>query len=228
MESNPADDRGLFRLPRNLRDDIYRRVLVIPHPLNLFAEGGSHKVELFVPGPRPRHWSALLSTNHQIHDEAIKILYGSHQFVLVDTSRGQATLLQSFLSSIGSINASHLRHICINFPAVDKGSEEAASSSPLREEDLRGLKLLQDMCGNLTTLEAYVHDKNSRGLVVTNGHRADSISPDDTKRALAEVETQFRAISSLRKVVVQRYDGPLKPEVEELMQSFGWVVVLGR
>lgn len=40
--------RGLFRLPRELRDHIYRRVLVLPHPLHLFADG--RKVQLFAPG----------------------------------------------------------------------------------------------------------------------------------------------------------------------------------
>lgn len=97
----------------------------------------------------------------------------------------------------------------------------------LWKEDLRGLKLLQEMCSGLTTLVTHVHDKNSRGLVVPRG-AGDSTSLDDIKTALAEVEAQFKAIASLEKVVVKRYDGPLKPEVGELMWSFGWVIVQGR
>lgn len=224
--------RGLFRLPRELRDHIYRRVLVLPHPLHLFADG--RKVQLFAPGRPARHWLALLFTNREIRDEAAKILYGSHEFVLVDTSRRQVILLESSLGSIGSVNAGHLGNICINFPAVDKkgsrgnGEEsEEAASSMLWKEDLRGLKLLQEMCSGLTTLVTHVHDKNSRGLVVPRG-AGDSTSLDDIKTALAEVEAQFKAIASLEKVVVKRYDGPLKPEVGELMRSFGWVVVQGR
>lgn len=111
--------RGLFRLPRELRDHIYRRVLVLPHPLQLFADG--RKVQLFAPGRPARHWLALLFTNGEIRDEAAKILYGSHEFVLVDTSRRQVILLESSLGSIGSVNAGHLGNICINFPAVGKG-----------------------------------------------------------------------------------------------------------
>lgn len=233
MESSPPSSQprpSLFRLPRQLRDDIYRRVLVVPHPLHLFADGGARKVQLFAPERPAQHWLALLSTNRKIRNEASTTLYGAHQFVLVDTSRRQAILLESFLSSIrfvkGSVNVDHLRHLCINFPGVDKGSREAEGSL-LWKEDLRGLKLLREMCGNLATLVTHVHDKNSRGLVVPRG-KGDLMLLEDTKAALAEVEARFKGIASLKRVVVRLFDGPLKPAVDELMRSFGWVVVQGR
>lgn len=70
-----------------------------------------------------------------------------------------------------------------------------------------------------------MHSENSRGLVAAAGQGDIS---RHTKVALAEVEAQFKAITSLRKVIVSLYNGPLALEVAELMQSFGWVVLPGR
>lgn len=224
---------GLFCLPRNIRDKIYQRVLVIPHPLYIFTDGNSQKVGLFAP-EKPARWLALLHANRQLHAEAVATLYGSHQFVLVDTTRNQANLLQSFLDLIGSVNAGYLRHICINFPAVVTASENVAGdsaedvTSTLQEEGLRGLKLIQERCRGVTTLEAYVHSENSRGLVAAAAGRPGVGASPHTRLALAEVEAQLKAIRSLKKVIIRLYNGPLAPEVAELIQSFGWVVLPGR
>src|SRR6187399_3023064 len=115
MES--SEKPGFSHLSRELRDRIYQRVLYVAHPLYLFTQGGSNQVELFAP-ERPVRWLALLYTNRQVHTEASATLYRSHKFVMVDTTHNQANLLQFFLNKIGSVNAGHLTHICINFPAA--------------------------------------------------------------------------------------------------------------
>lgn len=56
--------------------------------------------------------------------------------MLVDTTRSQANLLQSFLDLIGSVNAGYLSHICINFPVVVTDSESAVGNR-------RGGRILQ-------------------------------------------------------------------------------------
>lgn len=234
MESSSNNSGlGFFGLPRNIRDKIYQRVLAIPHPLYLFTDGTSQKVELFAPD-KPAQWLALLHTNQQLHAEAAATLYGLHQFVLVDTTRNQADLLQSFLDLVGSVNAGYLSHICINFPVVATASEDVVCdrtepedvTSVLQEEDLRGLKLIQERCRGLTTLETYVHSENSRDLVAAAG-RGGGVSPH-TRVALAEVDAQLKAIPLLKKVIIRLYNGPLAPEVAELIRSFGWVVLPGR
>ena len=92
---------SLLSLPRNIRDDIFKRVLVVRHPLYLFQDKYSAVVETF--GPEiPVRWLALLYTNRQVHDEASAVLYGLNRFTLVDTTRQQVRLLQSFLNCIGS------------------------------------------------------------------------------------------------------------------------------
>jgi hypothetical protein len=237
MESSSSNNGGLgllFRLPRKIRDNIYQRVLVIRHPLYLFTDGPHQKVELFAP-EKPAQWLALLHTNRQLHAEAAATLYGSHQFVMVDTTQNQVNLLQSFLDLIGSVNAGYLRHICIKFPVVVTASENVVCdrtgpehvTSMLQEEDLRGLTLIQERCRGLTTLETDVHSKNSKGLVAAAAGQGGGISPH-TRMALAEVEAQLKAIPLLEKVIIRLYNGPLAPEVAGLIQSFGWVVLPGR
>lgn len=217
-----SKESRLFSLPRKVRKDIYRRVLVVAHPLYLFTEGTSHKIELFAP-ERPVRWLALLYANRQLYAEASATLYGSHQFVLVDTTRSQANLLQSFLDLIGSVNAGHLSHMCINFPVAESVGCEAGEVT-LREDDLRGLKLLQMKCCNLTTLKTFVHSQNSRDLVMASH---DSKNSQCVRETLSQVDAQLKAIRSLCRILVRLYDGPLAPEVTELMQSFGWDVSPG-
>lgn len=150
------------------------------------------------------------------------MLYGSNHFTFVDTTRNQVNLLQSFLNRIGSVNAGHLSYICINFP-VGENVRDQAGKVMLRE-DLRGLKLLQEKCINLRTLETLVHSQNSRGLTMASHGSNDS---HFTREVLARIDAQLKTIPSLCEILVRSYDGPLAPEVAELMQGFGWIIRLG-
>jgi hypothetical protein len=125
---------SLLSLPRNVRDDIFRRVLLVAHPLYLFQDGDSSMVETFGPEIRVR-WRALLYTNRQVLDEASAVLYGSNNFSLVDTTQKQVVLLQSFLNRIGSTNAGLLSHICINFPVAEHADGQPGGIL-LREDGL--------------------------------------------------------------------------------------------
>ena len=210
---------SLLSLPRHIRDDIYRRVLVVAHPLFLFQDTGSGVVETFAPG-RPVRWLALIYTNRQVHDEASAVLYGMNRFTLVDTTRRQVDLLQSFLNCIGSVNAGLLSHLCINFPVAENINGQPGDIK-LREDGFRSLKLLQDRCINLKTLETFVHNENSRGL---------KASHDDSqfiREALSQINAQFKLISSLSRIIVRFYDGSPAPSLMELMKDFGWVIFLG-
>ncbi|KND92703.1 hypothetical protein TOPH_02747 [Tolypocladium ophioglossoides CBS 100239] len=183
---------NFFSLPHAARTGIYRRVLVVTHPLYLFQHTGSQRVEIFAPG-RPVRWLALLYTNRQ------------------------ADLLQSFLNCVGSVNAGHLSHICVNFPVAEsvKGRPE---KTMLKEDDLRSLKLLQEKCINLTTLETIVQSHNSMGLTKASQDSGDS---QLVREGLLQIDAELRAIPSLRKIIVSFYDGPPTPEVTESMQRLG-------
>ncbi|KUJ20605.1 uncharacterized protein LY89DRAFT_695211 [Mollisia scopiformis] len=213
---------GIFSLPRKVRDDIYRRVLVVAHPLYLFQQTGSEVVEIFAP-ERPVRWLALLYTNRQVHEEAGAVVYGLNHFMFMDTTRHQANLLQSFLNCIGSFNAGHLSHISINFPVAEivKGQP---GKIVLREDDLHSLKLLQEKCIKLTRLETLVHSYNSIGLAKES---QDSDDSQFWQEALSQIDAQLKVIPSLSKTIVRFYNGPPTSEVVELMQRLRWVILPG-
>lgn len=100
-----------FSLPLEVRNGVYSRVLIIPHPVFLFQDTGS-RIETFAPD-KPLRWLALLYIDRQMHIEATAILYRLNVFNFVDATRKQAELLQNFTSCIGSVNAGLLSYLCI-------------------------------------------------------------------------------------------------------------------
>ncbi|KAF7877701.1 hypothetical protein EAF04_001372 [Stromatinia cepivora] len=213
---------GFLSLPRKVRDDIYQRLLIVAHPLYLFQEKGAEAVEMFAPD-RPVRWLALLYTNRQIHEEACAVLYQLNNFTFMNTTQHQANLLQSFLTCIGSINASQLSHICINFPVAENVKDQPGKLI-LREDDLRSLKLLQEKCTKLTTLEALVYSYNPIGLAKAS---QDSDDLRLIQEVFSQVNRQFNAIPSLKKIIVRFYNGSPTHEVKELMQQLQWIVSFG-
>ncbi len=154
-----------------------------------------------------------------MHSEAILVLYGMNNFSLVDSTPQQVGLLQSFLDSIGSVNAALLSHLCINFP-VAESIEGQPGKVKLREDSLQSLKLLREKSINLTTLETFIHGKNDKGFLETNQDNSQFIQD-----ALSHIDAQLKAIPSLKKVIVRNLDGTLTTPVIELMQGLGWVVL---
>ncbi|MCJ1439227.1 hypothetical protein MMC27_008618 [Xylographa pallens] len=217
----PAGSAGInfFSLPREIREKIYERVLIVAHPIYLFQEPGS-RVEAFAPD-KPFRWLSLLYTDRLIHKEATPVLYGMNNFCLVDTTPQQIGLLQDFLKCIGFVNAGLLSHLCINFPVTENVGGQTGKVK-LRDDSLHSLKLLRDQCTNLTILETFVHRKNSKGLVY-----ADQDNSQFIQDGLSQINSQFKAISSLNKVIVRIHEGTPIPSVIEMMQGLGWVVLRG-
>lgn len=206
-------------LPERVRYDIYERVLVVSHPIYLFQGKGS-RVETFAPDI-PGCWLALLHSNGQTYREASAVLYGMNCFTLVDTTQQQVCLLQSFLDCIGSVNANILSHLCINFPVVEN-REDQSHEVKLRDDGRQSLRLLQEKCANLTTLETFVHSDNSSFL--TKPYKGNS---QFVREALLRIDAQLNAISSLKKIIVRVYIDTLTSSVMDMMRGLGWVVVFG-
>lgn len=61
---------------------------------------------------------------------------------------------------IGSVSAGYLSQICINLPRV----EDVDRNAVIRDDELKALRLLQEMSRDLTILKGFVYDRNSRGL----------------------------------------------------------------
>lgn len=74
---------GFFDLPDKTRDDIYQRVLVVPHGIYPFqVHDGA--IKAVIPG-RPSRWLASMYTNQKMRGEASIVLYGRNRFVFMDT-----------------------------------------------------------------------------------------------------------------------------------------------
>ncbi|KAK7416214.1 hypothetical protein QQZ08_012092 [Neonectria magnoliae] len=221
--SSPAGRASInfVDLSKGIRQDIYKRLLAVAHPIYLFQDKGS-RVETFAPD-KPARWLALLYVNQQVHSEARTVLYGMNRFTLVDTTQQQVGLLRSFLNCIGSMNADLLSHLSINFPAVERMEDQpGAREVNIRDDGLQGLRLLQEKCTHLTTLETFIHSKNSSLLTGT-----DEDSSRLVQEALPRIDAQLKAIPSLKKIIVRVYIATLPPLVMDLMQGLGWVVLFG-
>lgn len=210
---------GFSDLPERVRYDIYKRVLVMGHPIYLFQDNGS-RVETFAPDI-PIRWLALLHSNGKIYREACAVLYGMNRFTFVDTTQQQVGLLQSFLDRIGPVNSNLLSHLCINFPFVEKRKGQSCEVE-LREDSRQSLQLLQERCANLTILETFIHGNNFSFLIEPCEDNSQFV-----REALLRIDEQLKAISSLKQIIVRVYVGTLSSSVMDMMRGLGWVVVLG-
>lgn len=93
----------------------------------------------------------------------------------------------------------------------------------LRKDDLHSLKLLQENCTRLTTLETILDSQHSRDLMNP------SLDESQINRdALAQIDAQLKAIYSLNTIIIKFYGGTPTPVVMQVMESFGWVMLRGR
>lgn len=201
-------------LPKGIRNDIYRRVLSLSHPIYLFQEPGS-RVESFAP-EKTAQWLALLYTNRQIYHEASASLYRTNQFYLVDTRPQQSDLLTSFLECIGPVHASSLSYLCINFP-IAESTEGQSEQIKLKDDSLRILSLLRAKCTNLSTLETLVHHKNDTVFRKT----------ENTQELVLSIDAQLKTIPSLKRIIVRFTvrDGIPMISAKDIMEGLGWVVL---
>ncbi len=217
QSTSPAT-AGFCSLPREIRENIYKAVLIVDHPLYLFGGPGS-RVESFAPD-KPFRWLALLYMNRQIYNEARVVLYNMNSFTLMDTTQHQADLLQCFLDCIGPRNASLLSHLCINFPLIE-GIKDQPETVKLSKDSLQSLKLLEENFASLTTLETLIHGGKYTGLI-----KACQYNSAFVREALSHIDTHIKAVSSLNRFIIRIYDRSPMPSVIESMRGLGWIVLL--
>jgi hypothetical protein len=206
---------GILSLPRKIRDRIYQTVLYISQPIYLFQDSGP-LVEIFTPG-RPRRWLALLQVNRQIHDEAAEVLFGINHFTLLDERQPQDRLLGAFLTCIGPVNSAWISRLSMDFPALTSST----GGVKLKDDSLQRLKLLQNHCTHLTTLEFSFSVKHIKDLSLLTGD-----SPQVQAEALSLIDSQLQTIPSLKTIII-RITGP-EPvsSTVHCMQSLGWTTLL--
>ncbi|TGO65800.1 hypothetical protein BCON_0001g01180 [Botryotinia convoluta] len=209
---------GFFDLPIKIRDDIYQRVLVVPHGIYLFRVYDD-AVRTVIPG-RPSQWLTSLYANRKMREEASVVFYGRNRFVFMDTMGCQTELLQSFLHSVGPVNASLMSHICISFPIVKSAKDEPGKYA-LSEDDVYSLKLLRQFT-NLTTLETLLYSFNP--ICATEANQ-DLHHSRFVQGACSHVDAQLRTtIPRLRKIIIVFHEMVPKNEMADLMRRFRWTV----
>lgn len=157
--------------------------------------------------------SGLLCANRAIHREASSVFYGQNIF---DFTEANPNRVVSFLGQIGSTNAGYIRHILIDFPSFlypDPGEVTL-------EKDVVGmLELIQHECTDLSTISTSLRSTNSMEV------RLDDL--DNNKiatEALELVDSRFRNISSIEKIIVEVFEDGPSGHIRRRMESHGWVV----
>lgn len=210
---------GFLDLPSPVREGIYKHVLIVKHPIYLFQDFG-RRVEAFAPD-KPKWWIALLHTNRQISSEAKTVLYGNNNFHLMDNPQKHGALLQSFLGSIGSSNASSLSRLCIGLPVAEKAQGQPDTVT-IREDSLECLSLVREQCLGLKTLEMQMCKDNYSFLAGAREEDAQLFCD-----ALLRTDAQLKTISSVKKIIVRISIKGVPPMVVDTMQGLAWVVVDG-
>ncbi|KAE8405644.1 hypothetical protein BDV37DRAFT_281781 [Aspergillus pseudonomiae] len=205
---------GFLSLPIDLRNNIYRQVLAVPHPIFLFQDPRC-PIESFAP-EKPSQWLVLLYTNHQVSKEA-KALYNTNEFVLEESTKRQGSLVKSFLNCIGPVNAGFLSYLRMDFPATERVDGQLGEIK-IRKDGLQTLRLLQEQCTNLKTLETLVYGPNY-GLLTDQ-----EIDIRLLRDALQDINTQLRAIEPLDRIIVRVCSGSATPPTIEFMEELGWII----
>ncbi len=122
----------------------------------------------------------------------------------------------SFLGQIGRNNADYIRYICVGFPKflyLDSGDVT------LEDDSVGILANIQSGCANLSTLTTSLYSTNAIEL------RLDALdNPKVVTEALKLVNTYFRGLLSLQKIIVEVYkDGPSN-YIRRRMESYGWTI----
>jgi len=189
-----------FKLPPELRDQIYELCLLYPkaiHPGYYFNFQRWHiAVKLFY-------------VSKAVHREASSFFYSKNCFDLTRLEDVEA----SFLTAIGR-NADYIRHVCIDFPWFR--TLEPVNIA-LFDLSLSWVVKLQNSCPNLATITTSLSSSDYLEWKLDElGH------PEVVDKALEMVDTHFRAISSLPKIIIQLWKKRAKEGIRRKMESRGW------
>jgi hypothetical protein len=198
---------NFLSLPSELRNNIYEQLLVLQDPIVCSTHSWFRSFHLGALTP------GLLLVNKTVHREASSLLYAQNRF---DFTMCIPEYVASFFDQIGRNNANHIRHIYINFPSILNLGEHDAT---LEEDSIHMLARIQNDCTNLITL------RTSLDSTDTAAFELDALdSPKAVVDMLALVDARFRAISSLREVIVEVYEDSVSAHIIDEMKSRGWTV----
>ncbi|KAH7123873.1 hypothetical protein B0J11DRAFT_568798 [Dendryphion nanum] len=192
-------------LPSEVRNDIYGRLLLRQQYIACPTQSVFRRFQ-------PRELTpGLLRVNKMIHGEASSLLYAQNHFNLTMCTSEDVT---SFFKQIGYKNANYIRHIYIKFPRFRYLDMEDVT---IEDDSLRILEIIRDHCHKLSTITTSLSSTNDMEL------RLDAL--DHLKivgKAMALVDTCFRAISSLEEIIAEVYEDGPSGHIRREMKRLGW------
>ncbi|KAJ4356782.1 uncharacterized protein N0V89_004818 [Didymosphaeria variabile] len=200
--------KTFLKLPSEVRNDIYERVLVLENPISFAGNVGDGSVNagMLTPG--------LLLASKEVSSEAASILYAQNYFNFEDCDSEE---LDAFLTGIGQDNASFVRHLIIDFPDIGCPDKKTVA---LGLESAALLRMIRERCRNLITITTTLYSTNMMAL------RTDALDcPNFVTKAIALADSEFRTIpSSLQKIVVKVHEHEPMNWVKKEMEDLGWTL----
>jgi hypothetical protein len=193
---------NFLKLPSELRNRIYRLCLLLQEPIDPWINYSRQRN--LVP--------ELLRTNRTVYREANSLLYAQNRF---DFTNGTAEQIALFLKTIGRSNANYIQHICIDFPNFH---HPELGNVTLSDGSIRIFASIQSSCANLSMLTAFAYS------TLTMEDRLKEL--DKPEIIIELVDTCFRAISSLKKIIVGVYDNNPSCSIREKMKNCGWTIIV--
>jgi hypothetical protein len=201
---------SFLSLPQELRIQIYELVLLHQQPVGPWSFT-SDDLNL-----------GLFRVNKTIHYESTSIFYSKNRFSF--TYAYSVKSIARFLARISRVNANNIRHICIAFPEFTylRSSDVILES----EKSIAILDEIQSSCNNLSMITTspdqsiYVCDPRPNMRKHLDKYNVKVIS-----EALKLVDTRFRAIPGLRRIIIEvdKYFGP-NEVIRREMASQGWLI----
>lgn len=198
---------SFLSLPSEIRNDIYERLLVLEDPISCLDTSWNRLLRYGAIS------TGILLANKAISREASSILYAQTHF---DLSGGNMSQIISFINDIGRENASFMRHIIIDFPEFSALEMHRVA---LRDDAAGILDIFRERCRNLRTITTSAHSTSDIELDLGSLN-----CPEAVTEALALVNSRFRAVSSLEKVIVEVYERSASAYIRKEMEKIGWTV----
>lgn len=188
------------QLPSELRNTIYELLLLHSEPIDPW-----HRFRLKLT-------TGLFRVCKTVHHESTSLFYSRNR---LDLTAAYPKILDLFFEKIGSRNAACVRDVLIRFPefpnlepgnvAIDEGS-------------IKMLTTLQSNCTNLNTLRTCRQSTDAMECWLNVMKK----KFDTGLEALELVNTHFKAIPSLREVVLYAYDDGPGVETRQRMKEYNW------
>ena len=213
---------NFLEFPTEIRFNIYSELLVVDETIVFVASHGPRSPPLLrykSDGLCP----ALLRVSKRVYHEASPLLYSNNRFrfpqAVADTSfYTDGAHIAPFLYQIGS-QASLVHNICIGFPSFE---HPQSGGIKIREEHVKNLELIRDICTSIRTLE----------LFVSPDHNIYALSHSEIAvEAIHLLDTRFKTIPSLKEITVNFEVHPEEDpddDIRKRMYDRGWAVKITR